>query len=743
MPDSPPTPDSLFAQGLAFHEKGDLDGAGALYRQALALNPKHFDAMHLSGVIAMQNGDNEQAVALISRALAIDPGNPAYGPAYNNRGIAYRALFRNEAAIDNFDRAIELGAAKPASLVDVHFNRANALKDLKRFKAAAAGYERVIALQPSHAQAHFARGRVLMKLGRANDAIINLRRAADLLPKDFQAQFRYAMALATVNRYEGAVDAFRRALAINPDHVASYNNLGVTLRGLRKYDASVACFEESLKRDAKNSAAYVNLAATLVEMGRHSEAVAAYDNALAIEPDCAFVKGLRLHSKMYICDWSNAAAEIAALVADIEAGKTVTPSWPVLALTDSLPVQRKAAETWVRAKHPLADEGEPVPATARREKIRIGYYSADFHEHATAYLAAGLFEAHDSTRFETVAFSFGPHSVDDMRRRLVDAFDVFIDVRQGTDREIASLSRERGIDIAVDLKGFTTGERASIFSHRAAPVQVSYLGYPGTMGAPYMDYIIADRTVIPESDFPHYCEKVVWLPFTYQVNDSKRRVAERIFGRRHVGLPEEGFVFCCFNNNFKITPEIFAVWMRILSRVSESVLWLLEDNVVAAANLRREAAACGIDPKRLIFARRLPAADHLSRQRVAGLLLDTPIYNAHTTASDALWVGLPVLTCPGRSFAARVAASVLRAAGLDELIAADLGDYEEKAVALASEPARLDALKKRLLAEPLKLPLFDTPLFTRHLEKAYTRMAERHWAGLAPEHIAIDPTRSN
>ena len=738
MPDSPPTPESLFEQGLTLHQKGDFATANEFYQQVLARVPKHFDALHLSGVIAMQTGDNAQAVSLISKALAINPGDPNYGPAYNNRGIAYRALFRNEAAIDNFDKALELGHADPAVLADIHFNRASALKDLKRTPAAIAGFDRVIALQPQHGVAFYRRGQLQLALGRVDDAIVSFRRAADINPGNHRMHAALGMALTNANRYGAAVEAFRKAVEANPADTESQNNLGISLRAVGQREASLLCYIESLKHDTTNPDTYVNQAATLIELGRHGEAIAAYDHALALAPDYAFLKGLRLHSKMYVCDWSEVKEDTASLIADIEAGKAVTPSWPVLALTDSLPVQRRSAEIWARERHTVVDVLGPIPAAPRRDKIRMGYYSADFFNHATAHLTAGLFEAHDRDRFEINGFSFGPQAFDEMRKRLFNAFDTFIDVSLGSNREIATLSRERGIDIAVDLKGFTTGERAGIFAHRAAPVQVNFLGYPGTMGVPYMDYIIADRTVLPREDFSHYAEKVVWMPHTYQVNDNLRRIGSRVFSRKHAGLPEEGFVFCCFNNNFKITPEIFAVWMRILARVPGSVLWLLEDNAMAAINLRREAAGHGIEPTRLVFARRIPTAEHLARQNLAGLFLDTPIYNAHTTASDALWAGLPVLTCPGRAFAARVAASVLGAAGLGELVVQSLGDYEDMAVTLANDPKRLKQLREKLAAELERMPLFDTPLFTKHIEQAYTRMAERRAAGLAPEHIAVE-----
>jgi predicted O-linked N-acetylglucosamine transferase (SPINDLY family) len=362
------------------------------------------------------------------------------------------------------------------------------------------------------------------------------------------------------------------------------------------------------------------------------------------------------------------------------------------------------------------------------DKIRLGYYSADFHSHATAYLAAELFERHDRERFEVVAFSFGPSRPEDpMQRRLRGAFDEFLEVDRLSDAEVVRLSREREIDIAVDLKGFTQNERHRIFAYRAAPVQVNYLGYPGTLGAPYMDYLVADPILIPEMSREHYAEKIAYLPHSYQPNDRHRPIAERVFTRAELGLPEAGFVFCCFNNAYKITPETFDSWMRILQRVEGSVLWLL----AGSENLRREAQARGVSGRRLVFAGRMDLPEHLARLRLADLFLDTLPYNAHTTASDALWAGLPVLTCLGESFAGRVAASLLNAVGLPELITHSREQYE----ALACDPRRLGELRARLAENRSRAPLFDTALFTRHLEDAYLQMYRRE----QPEHLFVKP----
>jgi predicted O-linked N-acetylglucosamine transferase (SPINDLY family) len=371
----------------------------------------------------------------------------------------------------------------------------------------------------------------------------------------------------------------------------------------------------------------------------------------------------------------------------------------------------------------------------------VAYLSADFHDHATAYLMAEFFERHDSTRFETIAISFGPDRQDGMRQRLRQAFGQFIDVRGHSDAEVAQLLRSLEVDIAVDLKGYTQDCRTGILARRCAPVQVNYLGFPGTMGAPYIDYIVGDATVTPPGCERFYTEHIVRLPHSYQVNDRQRAIAAQTPTRQQQGLPDEGFVFACFNNNYKITPEVFGIWMRLLAQVQGSVLWLLADNDAAPAHLRSEAAARGIDSRRLVFAPRAPLPEHLARHRLADLFLDTLPYNAHTTASDALWAGLPVLTCLGASFAGRVAASLLRAAGLPELVATSLADYEALAFALATTPGRLAALRARLERSRLECPLFDTAAFVRSMERAYEEMVRRARAG--ETHRGLDFSEPN
>jgi predicted O-linked N-acetylglucosamine transferase (SPINDLY family) len=475
----------------------------------------------------------------------------------------------------------------------------------------------------------------------------------------------------------------------------------------------------------------------LRDLKRHAEALESYERALRIDPDLEWLHGTWLNARMQVCDWRDFEAHRDRLVRRIERREKAANPFPVLALTGSPEIQRIAAEIWVAERHAAGHALPEMPRRPGHGKIRIGYFSADFYEHATSYLMAELLERHDKSSFQVTAFSFGPDTRDEMRGRVEAAVDRFIDVGRRSDEEVAMLARSLEIDIAVDLKGFTEDSRTDIFALRAAPIQVSYLGYPGTMGAGFIDYLVADPTIIPEGHERHYAESVAYLPNSYQVNDSRRRIAEKSFTREELGLPRDGFVFCSFNNNYKITPDVFDRWMRMLREVEGSVLWLLQDNEWAAENLRMEAGRRGIAGDRLVFARRMPLAEHLARHRLADLFVDTLPYNAHTTASDALWAGLPVLTCPGEAFAGRVGASLLNAIGLPELIARTPEEYEAAAIELANDPARLREIRQRLADNRLAAPLFDAGLFATHIEAAYTAMYGRYRDGLAPESIRV------
>jgi predicted O-linked N-acetylglucosamine transferase (SPINDLY family) len=558
-------------------------------------------------------------------------------------------------------------------------------------------------------------------------------------PRHFDAMHLAGIVALQTRRAAQGVTFVRDAIALNPGIAEAHGNLGNGLRELRRYEEALASFDHAIALKPGDAQAHRDRGMTLQSLGRHAAALASLREAAALNPNLEFIHGMLAHTRMLICDWSTARQDTTDLAARIDRGETAAIPFPLLALYDSPSLHRKAAELYVRAKCPPNQAVPAIPRCPAHEKLRIGYFSADFHNHATAYLMAELFQRHDRSAFEITAFSFGVDAGDAMRQRLLAGFDRFIDVRTRADRDVAEIARNHEIDIAVDLKGFTQNLRPGIFACRAAPIQVNYLGYPATMGAAYIDYIVADPTLIPPEDQVHYSEKIVWLPDSYQVNDTQRQIADRTPARAEAGLPPDGFVFCCFNQSMKIRPDVFDIWMRLLQRVDRSVLWLFRDSDTAADNLRQEATRRGVDPGRLVFAERQPLPDHLARHRLADLFLDTLPYNAHTTASDALWAGLPVLTRTGATLASRVGASLLRAVGLSDMITTTPDAYEAKAIEVATNPAALAEVKQRLARNRLTAPLFDTARYTAHLEAAYRAMHARYQAGLPPDHIRVPP----
>jgi predicted O-linked N-acetylglucosamine transferase (SPINDLY family) len=441
---------------------------------------------------------------------------------------------------------------------------------------------------------------------------------------------------------------------------------------------------------------------------------------------------------MHCCDWRDYAVNVARIIADVRAGKRAVEPFAMLGIPSSPDDQLRCAQTWIHDHAPPIAFANVVHAPRVHSRIRVAYMSANFRDHPLGYLMAALFERHDRARFEVIAISLGRSDGSAMRARLERAFDGFVDATGQSDEQVAARIRDMDVDILVDRNGFTSGARLGIFARRPAPIQVNYLAYPGTMGTPCIDYVIADDVVIPRDAHAAFTEKVVYLPDSYLVNDDTRAAASRTPTRTEAGLPENGFVFCCFNNSFKITPDFFDVWMRLLRQVDGSVLWLMEGNASVRRNLQREASARGVQPDRLVFAHRLPNAEHLARHRLARLFLDTLPCNAHTTASDALWMGVPVVTCMGTTFAGRVAASLLRAVGMPELVTHSLADYEALAMRLASDGDALARVANRLAERRAASTLFDTDATRRVIERAYAEMWARRQRGDPPASFEVD-----
>jgi protein O-GlcNAc transferase len=755
-----------FQAGLNLHREGKLLDAAKLCEEIIFYDRRHLGAHLLLGIIFGENRQFERAVEFLSKAIKLNPRNAEahfncgialkelkryeqallsydaaislkhnYHEAYYNRGIVQLELSSFEDALASNDRAISL---KP-DFAEAYNNRGMALKGLERLDEALADCDMAIKLKPNYAVAHKNRGFALKELGRLDEALASYSKAIKYKPDFAEAYNNRGMALKELKRLDEALASYNKAIELKPDYAEAYMNRGIALWELNRLDEALASYNKAIEFKPDFAEAYSNRAMTLWGLKRLDEALASYSKAVELKPGVDYLLGYCLHAKMFVCDWRNLNQEIQELQLQIEKSKTASSPFILLGLVDSAPLQRKCSEIFTKEKRSSLQWGLAPTVPNRKHRITIGYFSADFHNHATAYLMAELFERHDHDRFRVLAFSFGRNSKSEMRERIKPNFEAFHDVGLMPDSEIAGLARKEEIDIAVDLKGFTKDSRKNIFASRLAPVQVNYLGYPGTMAADFIDYIIADPTLIPPECQEHYSEKVVYLPHSYQPNDRKREIAEKNFTRAELGFPKDGFVYCCFNNNWKITPDVFDLWMDVLKRTPTSVFWLLEDNKHAAENLRREAQVRGVEPDRLIFAGRMPMAQHLARHKCADLFLDTLPYNAHTTASDALWAGLPVLTRMGESFASRVAASLLNAIGLPELITTSAAEYERMAIDLAQNPVKLAAIKQKLSDNRLTMPLFDSQLYAKHLEAAYTAMHERYQSGLPAAPIRINP----
>jgi predicted O-linked N-acetylglucosamine transferase (SPINDLY family) len=790
---APNQPETHYNRGAALQDLGRLADALASYDRAIALKPGFAEAHNNRGNTLRALGRSAEALASYDRAIAGNPGNarshfnrgvalqdlgragdalasydralqlaPDFADAHNNRGNALRALGRQAEALASYDRALTLDPGR----AEVHANRGNALRDLGRLDDALASYDRALSIMPAYPAAHYSRGVALRELGRLDEALASHDRALALKADDHDAYCGRGLALRDLGRFDEALASFDRALALRPDAADAHCHRGNVLRDLARFDAALASYDRALALRPGFAEAHANRGIVLQDLGRveealascdgalaarpdyaeghrirgnalaalrrRDEALAAYDRALALAPDLPFLAGDRVHQQMQLCDWRDLPTRIATIVDGIASGRRTSAPFPLLSLVDAPDVHLRCARLFA----PVPRMPRPVPASSGfpgHGRIRIGYFSADFHDHATMHLVAEALERHDRDRFECYGFSFGPDARDAWRQRAVRAFDRFIDVRTRPDREVAALARSLELDVAVDLKGFTQDARPGIFAERAAPVQVAYLGYPGTTGATYMDYLIADRVVMPPDQAAFYTERIVRLPGSYQANCGVREVSPAAVDRVAVGLPERGCVYCCFNQPYKINPDVFAGWMRILRRVEGSVLWLYLENGTAIANLRREAHRAGVDDRRLVFAPHLPAPDHLARLRCADVFLDTHPYNAHTSASDALRMGVPVLTRAGTSFASRVAASLLRAVGMPELVTTTPEDYEAAAVGLGTRPDQLAHTRERLAANLPGCDLFASERFCRHLESAYARMVARCRDGLAPE----------
>ena len=754
---------SPLEQALALLHAGALSEALARYNDILRSDPGNADALYYKAAIACKQGRFEDAIALTHRSLVVRPG---HARALNLTGMALHRLGRLEEALASFDSALVFDPDR----ADTYGNRAAVLDELGRHMEAIAAYDRALEIDPKAAEDWCNRGAALQALHRFGDAIQSYDRALALAPDLIYARFNRANALAATHHFEEALREYVAVLERNPRFHAAMSaratllgKLGRTAEALATLEEKVLASSDQMPQlaalrasllarlgrraeaadaiDAVLAAAPNNVEALLIranlatEDKRHNAAIADCERILTIEPRHHLAFGVWLGNRMSSCRWEPplSTAEISKR---LDQGAVVSPFCGCAAV-DSPAVQRRLVEAFVAYENPVLPPPMPPRRRSEHDRIRLGYISSDFNNHAVANLTVGLFERHDRARFEVIAISFGADDQSETRARLVRAFDCFHDLRDHSDAAANRLIRDLEIDIAIDLSGYTTDARPFVLADRPAPVQVQYLGYPATMGAPFIDYIIGDPTVMPPGVDPFYAEKIVRLPECFQVNDDQRPLPGIPPDRGRLGLPSRGFVFCSFNNSYKINPTIFEVWMRLLSSVADSVLWLLGAGTSVEDNLRREAARHGVNPACLIFAPRVAYADYLARYGAADLFLDTLPFNGGTTVSDALWACLPVLTCTGDTFAGRMGASLLNAVGLPELVTNSLHDYEVTAVALARDPSWISGTRSKLARNRKTYPLFDTSRLVRHLEAAYATMWSRYCLEEAPESFTV------
>ncbi|MDB5819705.1 MAG: hypothetical protein JWQ11_3345 [Rhizobacter sp.] len=640
------------------------------------------------------------------------------------------------------------------------------------FAAALGCFDASLASSPSSAHVWANRGAALRDLGRAADAVQSCERALSLDPRCREAWLNAGGAWLDLRRADRAVGCFDQAIGIDPRDAHGHAGRGLALGGLDRLDQAVESFDAALALQPAQAGTLRNRGNAHFERGDVAATIADYRAALALYASMEFLYGDLVHACMSACEWAPLAGAFEAIGVWLAEGRSVVTPFAARCMPLSASQLRRCADVFAQRAFDSASASASVSASASSpvsvsvpvpdarierptgegdNRIRLGYFSADFREHVVAYMVCGLFERHDRERFEVFAFSFGMARENPLRERIAQGVDRFIDVDALTDEAVAALSRSLRIDIAIDLTGYTRRARPGVFACRAAPVQIGFLGDPGTAGAsrhgvPLLDYLVADHTVVPPGQVEHYAERVVFMPRTYQVNSHALlwpapslwpAPESTVPARRDVGLPDDAFVFCAFHQARKITPEAFDVWMQLLREKSGSVLWLLHDNPLATHNLAREAAARGIDASRLVFAARTSPTDQVARLACADLFLDSFDYNAHATATDALWAGVPLVTRLGDTFASRVAASLLQAVGMPELIAHDTAEYFELALALARDPPALAAMRHKLAVHRETQPLFDTAGFTRHWEAGLVAIHQRAVLHLAPAQVDI------
>ena len=595
----------------------------------------------------------------------------------------------------------------------------------KNFELAVNYFEKTINIDKNNLGAYNNLGASLQQLRRFDQAVKVYEKVLSFKPDFTDALNNLATCFANLKKYDQAISYFEKILKINKNNSVVYNNLGNIYKEINQHKKSIENYNKALEINPNYHLTYLNLGDTLIELKDYNGALINYKNLIKLSPKHHFIEGKILHTKMQICNWENYENDIKNLFQSLEKHEKIIDPFSIISITEKVDHQKRASEIFSNYKFPKQLENK-INSDKNNLKTRLGYFSPDFCDHPVLHLIFDVFKNHNKNKFEIFAFSFGPRKKDEMTEQVKKYFNEFIDINDKSDEEVAMLSRKMGIDIAIDLCGFTNFNRAGIFSHRAAPLQVNFLGYPSTMGSTFIDYLIADRIVIPENQKLNYSENIAYLPNCYQPNMAVKNISKTKITRNEEGLPVDAFVFCNFNSNYKITPEIFKVWMNILKNVSNSVLWLLETNNESSKNIIKEAKKNNINENRIIFAKHLPNKDHLKRIELADIFLDTFPYSAHTTASDFVRVGIPLITLKGESFASRVAASILNQVNLNELVTKNKNEYQKLAISIGTNNEKLKNLKEKLKGSTSDSNLFNSVLYTKHLEDLFINLSKKN-----------------
>lgn len=760
---APTLPDAHYNLGNILIQMGRQDEAIVAFRQAIELRPDFAEALNNLGNILLEQDRLAEAIATYRRLISV---RSTYAEAHNNLGVAFRKQGNLPSAVAAYRRAIELrpdyaeaylhlGNAlseqgQHDQAVDVyryaikirpqyaeaHTNLGSAFAAQGRLKDALAAHRCAIEISPDYADAHYNMGLALKALGNITEEAAAYRRAIELRPDFVEAHYNLSVTMSEQGALNDAFAECKRSIVLKPDFAEAYNNLGTVLRRLGRLDEATTSFQRAIDLKPEYVEAYYNIGNALAEQGNIAEAIAAYRHALKVKPDHAQAEAQLLHQNAHICDWRG-LEYLAIPPSSLGINTQAVPPFTMLSVEDDAERQMLRAKVTAREKYQQEPLSLPSKLKRKHERLRIGYFSADFHDHATLYLLSGVLREHDKSSFEIFAYSFGRVRHGIMRDNVINEVHHFADVTDISNRDIVELARRHEIDIALDLKGYSRDNRFELFQYRLAPIQMNYLVYPGTLGAECIDYIVADSVLVPDDLRCFYTENVIYMPHSYQPNDNRRMIAATKTTRADFGLPEGAFVFCCFNNSYKISSREFDIWMRLLAQVEGSVLWLLQSTRWSQQNLRNEAGKSGIESSRLVFAGRLGHEEHLARHKHADLFIDTFNVNAHTTTSDALWAGLPVVTKIGQQFAARVSASLLTAVGLPELIANSEEEYEAKILELARDHQKLAGIRTRLSANRTTMPLFDTVRYTRNFEAGMRAAFDLYAEGKDAQDIVV------